>query len=185
MTENEWLAERFEQHQGRLRAVAYRMLGSTAEADAAVQETWLRFSRSDTGGVADLGAWLTTVVSRVCLNVLQSRRSRAEEPLELGPEPVAAPAADPEAEAMLADSIGAALLMVLDTLTPPERVAFVLHDTFGVPLETIAAVVGRSPAATRQLASRARRRVLGTGPRGRRHPPRPAGRRLPGHRPQR
>jgi RNA polymerase sigma factor (sigma-70 family) len=161
MSEADWLAERFEAHRGRLRAVAYRILGSPTDADDAVQEAWLRFSRSDTSAVDNLGSWLTTVVSRVCLNMLQSRRSRpqpaAAEPL---PEPVADPAeSDPERQALLADSIGLALLVVLDTLTPAERVAFVLHDVFAVPFDQIAPIVDRSTPATRQLASRARARV--------------------------
>jgi RNA polymerase sigma factor (sigma-70 family) len=161
MTEADWLAERFEAHRGRLRAVAYRILGSPADADDAVQEAWLRFSRADTSAVENLGSWLTTVVSRVCLNMLQARRSRpqpaAAEPL---PEPVADPAdADPEHQALLADSVGLALLVVLDTLTPAERVAFVLHDVFAIPFDQIAPIVDRSTPATRQLASRARARV--------------------------
>ena len=176
MTEHdEWLAERFEGHRARLRAVAYRMLGSTGEADDAVQEAWLRLSRSGAGGVENLGGWLTTVVARVCLNMLRSRRSRREEVLEgpLGepldarvPDPVVgrADGADPEHEALLADGVGLALLVVLETLTPAERLAFVLHDTFGVPFAEIAPIVGRSPAAARQLASRARNRVRGAGP---------------------
>ncbi|MGP3968720.1 sigma-70 family RNA polymerase sigma factor [Streptomyces sp. 6N223] len=177
MSENEhrsaeFLAERFEAHRGHLRAVAYRILGSHAEADDAVQEAWLRLSRSDTSGVANLGGWLTTVVGRVCLDMLRSRRSRAEEPLDAG-----APAAetsgvggaggasgDPEQLALLADSVGLALLVVLDTLTPAERLAFVLHDLFAVPYEEIASIVGRTPATARQLASRARRRVQGAQP---------------------
>jgi len=166
MDEGDWLAERFEEHRARLTTVAFRMLGSAAEADDAVQEAWLRFSRSDTGGVENLGSWLTTVVSRVCLNVLQVRRSRPEVTLESdSAEPSAAgePGADPEEEAMLADSIGLALLVVLDTLTPAERVAFVLHDMFAVAFEEIALIIGRSTEAARQLASRARRRVQGQG----------------------
>jgi RNA polymerase sigma-70 factor (ECF subfamily) len=156
------LAERFEEHRGRLRAVAYRILGSPSEADDAVQEAWIRFSRSDTGGVDNLGAWLTTVVSRVCLNMLRARRSRPEPTADPDlPEPVASEAdeSDPEHEALLADSIGLALLVVLDTLTPAERVAFVLHDVFAIPFDQIAPIVDRSPPATRQLASRARARV--------------------------
>jgi len=163
ISENEWLAERFEQQRGRLTAVAHRMLGSEAEADDAVQEAWLRLSRSDAEEIENLGAWLTTVVSRVCLNVLQARRARPELPLEEGEAgaPLAEPAAgpDPEDEALLAESVGLALLVVLDSLSPPERVALVLHDMFGVSFEEIAPVLGRSNAATRQLASRARRRV--------------------------
>ncbi len=160
MDEHEWLAERFEENRPHLRAVAYRMLGSLVEADDAVQDAWLRFSRSDTSGVENLGGWLTTIVARVCLNMLQSRRSRREEPLD---EQVADPidGIDPEREAMLADSVGSALLVVLDTLAPAERLAFVLHDLFAVPFDEIAPIVERSPAAARQLASRARRRVQG------------------------
>ena len=160
MDEHQWLAERFEENRTHLRAVAYRMLGSQAEADDAVQDAWLRFSRSNASGVENLGGWLTTIVARVCLNMLQSRRSRREEPLT---EQVAAPTdgIDPEREAMLADSVGSALLVVLDTLAPAERLAFVLHDLFAVPFDEIAPIVERSPAAARQLASRARRRVQG------------------------
>src|SRR3954451_25457048 len=162
MTESDWLAERFEEQGPRLRAVAYRMLGSLAEADDAVQEAWLRLSRSDTDDVENLGAWLTTVVGRVSLNTLRSRRSRREEPLGVHvPEPIVdrADGADPEHEALLADSVGLALLVVLETLTPAERLAFVLHDMFAVPFDEIAPIVDRSPEATRQLASRARRRI--------------------------
>jgi RNA polymerase sigma factor (sigma-70 family) len=161
MTERDWMAERFEAHRPRLRAVAYRMLGSLSEADDAVQEAWLRFSRTDTSAVDNLDGWLTTVVSRVALNMLRSRRSRREQPF--GPEPIVDPvdAPDPEHEALLADSVGLALLVVLETLKPPERLAFVLHDLFGVPFEEIAPIVDRSPEAARQLASRARRRVRG------------------------
>jgi RNA polymerase sigma factor (sigma-70 family) len=167
MDERDWLAERFETHRAHLRAVAYRMLGSPSEADDAVQEAWLRLSRTDTSDVGNLGGWLTTVVARVCLNMLQSRKSRREEPIG---EQVAEPAAggrdgiDPEDEALLAEGVGLALLVVLDTLTPAERLAFVLHDLFDVPFEEVAAIVGRSPAAARQLASRARRRVQGSVP---------------------
>ena len=164
MDENEWLADRFEEHRTHLRAVAYRMLGSPSEADDAVQEAWLRLSRSDTSVVENLGGWLTTVVARVCLNMLRSRESRRVEPLDAHvPEPIVSREAgiDPEHEALLADSVGLALLVVLETLAPPERVAFVLHDMFDLPFEEIAPVVGRSPAAARQLASRARRRVQG------------------------
>jgi RNA polymerase sigma-70 factor (ECF subfamily) len=167
MKDDEWLASRFEEQRGRLRAVAYRMLGSLAEADDAVQETWIRLSRTDAREVENLAAWLTTVVARVCLNVLRSRSVRREEPLGVHvPEPVIDPAdgTDPEHEALLADSVGLALLVVLETLTPPERLAFVLHDMFAVPFEEIAPIVGRSPAAARQLASRARRRVRGAAP---------------------
>lgn len=168
MDERDWLAKRFEEHRTRLRAVAYRMLGSPSEADDAVQEAWLRLSRSDTSGVHNLGGWLTTVVARVCLNMLRSRKSRREESLEepLGarmPDPIVgrADSIDPEQEALLADSVGLALLVVLETLTPAERLAFVLHDTFGMPFGEIASIVDRSPGAARQLASRARRRVRG------------------------
>jgi RNA polymerase sigma factor (sigma-70 family) len=165
---DEWLAERFEEHRVRLRAVAYRMLGSPSEAEDAVQEAWLRLNRSDTSGVDNLGGWLTTVVGRVSLDMLRSRKSRREEHLEERPDrdlpdPVAGPgdAIGPEHEALLADSLGPALLAVLETLTPTERVAFVLHDVFGVPFGEIAPVVGRSPNAAKMLASRARRRVRG------------------------
>jgi RNA polymerase sigma-70 factor, ECF subfamily len=168
MDERDWLAQRFQEHRPRLRAVAYRMLGSTSEADDAVQEAWIRLSRSDTSEVENLKGWLTTVVGRVCLNMLRSRTSRREEPLEESPvvrvpEPIVgrADGSDPEHEALLADSVGLALLVVLETLSPAERVAFVLHDMFSVPFEEIAPIVGRSQAATRQLASRARRRVRG------------------------
>jgi RNA polymerase sigma factor (sigma-70 family) len=164
--DSEWLAAQFETSRTRLRAVAYRMLGSTADAEDAVQEAWLRLSRSDTSGVVNLSGWLTTVVARVCLDVLRSRKSRREEPLDAAAaEPVASheAGADPEHEAVLADSIGLALLVVLETLAPAERVAFVLHDMFDLPFEEIAPIVGRSSTATRQLASRARRRVHGTG----------------------
>jgi len=162
--ERDWLAERFEEHRARLRAVAYRMLGSLSEADDAVQEAWLRLSRSDPSGVENLGGWLTTVVARVSLNMLRSRKSRSEEPLGVHmPEPIVdrADGTDPEHEALLADSVGLALLVVLETLSPPERLAFVLHDIFAVPFDEIAPIVDRSPEATRQLASRARRRVQG------------------------
>jgi RNA polymerase sigma factor (sigma-70 family) len=156
------LAERFQAHHPRLRAVAYQMLGSLSEADDAVQEAWLRVSRAGTGGVDNLGGWLTTVVARVCLDMLRSRAARREEPLGVHlPDPVISQpdVLDPEQEALLAEGVGLALLVVLDTLAPAERLAFVLHDTFAVPFEEIAAILGRSPAATRQLASRARRRV--------------------------
>jgi RNA polymerase sigma-70 factor (ECF subfamily) len=160
MEEHDWLADRFEEHRPMLGAVAYRMLGSRAEADDAVQEAWLRLSRSHTSEVENLGGWLRTVVARVCLNMLRSRESRREQHVAEGvAEPVEG--GDPEQEALLADSVGLALLVVLETLTPPERVAFVLHDLFDVPFDEIAPVVGRSSAATRQLASRARRRVRG------------------------
>jgi len=160
----EWLAERFEQNRGHLRAVAYRMLGSVNEADDAIQETWLRLSRSDGAAIENLGGWLTTVVARVCLDMLRSRTSRREESMpEHAPEPIAGRQAgnDPEREALLADSVGIALLVILDRLAPAERLAFVLHDMFDVPFEEIAGIVGRSPEAARQLASRARRRVQG------------------------
>jgi RNA polymerase sigma factor (sigma-70 family) len=164
MDEREWLVGRFEEHRTYLRAVAYRMLGSVSEADDAVQETWLRLSRSDTSEVENLGGWLTTVLARVCLDMLRSRKSRREESLGARvPEPIAgrADGADPEQEALLSDSVGLALLVVLETLTPAERLAFVLHDMFAVPFDEIAPIVGRSPDAARQLASRARRRVRG------------------------
>jgi len=163
--EDELLAQRFAEHRDHLRAVGYRMLGSLSEADDAVQETWFHACRAGTGGVENLGGWLTTVVGRVCLDMLRSRRSRREEPLGL-PEPVVSRAdgTDPEHAALLADSVGLALLVVLDTLAPAERLAFVLHDMFAVPLDDIAPVVGRSPAATRQLASRARRRIQAQAP---------------------
>jgi RNA polymerase sigma factor (sigma-70 family) len=167
MEHHHWMAERFEEHRAHLRAVAYRMLGSIAEADDAVQEAWLRLSRSDTSGVDNLRGWLTTVVARVCLNMLHSRTSRREEPLDARlPDPIVSPEdeVDPEQEALLADSVGLALLVVLETLTPGERLAFVLHDMFQVPFEEIAPIVGRSSAAARQLASRARRRVSGAAP---------------------
>jgi RNA polymerase sigma factor (sigma-70 family) len=162
MDEHELLTERFEENRTRLRAVAYRMLGSVTEADDAVQESWLRLHRSGASGVENLGGWLTTIVARVCLDMLRSRESRREEPLGVHlPEPMVAreDAADPEHEALLADSVGLALLVVLETLAPAERLALVLHDMFAVPFEEIGPIVGRSPAAARQLASRARRRV--------------------------
>ncbi|MGZ4313816.1 MAG: sigma-70 family RNA polymerase sigma factor, partial [Solirubrobacteraceae bacterium] len=165
MDEQEWLAQRFEEHRGRLRAVAYRMLGSLSEADDAVQDAWIRLSRVDAGEVENLGGWLTTVVARVCLNMLRSRQSRREEPFGPHvPEPIVDPVAgvDPEHEALLADSVGLALLVVLETLGPAERLAFVLHDMFAVPFDEIASIVDRSPEAARQLASRARRRVRGS-----------------------
>jgi RNA polymerase sigma-70 factor (ECF subfamily) len=167
MTDQDWLAERFEEQRPHLRAVAYRMLGSLSEADDAVQEAWLRLSRSDAAAIDNLGGWLTTVVARVSLNVLRSRGVRREEPLDVHvPDPVvsAADGVDPEHEALLADSVGLALLTVLETLAPAERLAFVLHDMFGVPFDDIAAIVDRSPEAARQLASRARRRVRGSAP---------------------
>ena len=156
------LAERFEQHRGHLRAVGYRMLGSLSEADDALQETWLRLSRAETSGIENLGGWLTTVMARVCLNVLRSRRTRKEDPLPVhAPDPIVDrdDRIDPEHQALLADAVGLALLVVLDTLPPAERLAFVLHDLFAVPFDEIAPIVDRSPDATRQLASRARRRV--------------------------
>jgi RNA polymerase sigma factor (sigma-70 family) len=164
MTEREWLAEQFEANRSHLRAVAYRMLGSLSEAEDAVQESWLRVSRSDTSEVDNLGGWLTTVVARICLDQLRARHARQEEPLETSlPQRVASHerGVDPEQEALLAESVGLALLVVLDTLTPAERLAFVLHDIFAMPFDEIARVVDRSEAATRQLASRARRRVRG------------------------
>jgi RNA polymerase sigma factor (sigma-70 family) len=162
MDENEWLADRFEEHRAHLKAVAYRMLGSLAEADDAVQDAWLRLSRSGPGGVENLGGWLTTIVARVCLNMLRSRNVRHEETYGVHlPDPVVSliGGRQPEEEALLADSVGLALLVVLDTLAPAERLAFVLHDMFDLPFEEIAPMVGRSSAAARQLASRARRRV--------------------------
>ena len=164
MDENEWLADRFEDHRAHLRAVAYRMLGSLTEADDAVQDTWLRLSRSGADDVENLGGWLTTIVARVCLNMLRSRTTRREEALGVHlPDPVISPPGvlQPDEEAVLADSVGLALLVVLDTLSPAERLAFVLHDMFQLPFEEIAPMVGRSPTAARQLASRARRRVKG------------------------
>ena len=159
MADEQWLADRFEEERGHLRAVAYRMLGSLAEADDAVQDTWLRVSRSGADGVENLAGWMTTILARVCLNLLRSRAVRREE--ALGLELVDHVTAAPEEEALLADSVGLALLVVLGTLSPAERLAFVLHDTFAIPFDEIAPIVGRSPAAARQLASRARRRVRG------------------------
>ena len=164
MDEHEWLAEQFESYRSHLRAVAYRMLGSQTEADDAVQESWIRLSRSDTSDVENLGGWLTTVVARVCLDILRSRESRREESLDLQVTDQimsSEDGIDPEHEALLADSVGLALLVILETLNPSERLAFVLHDLFAVPFDEIAPIVGRSPTATRQLASRARRRVQG------------------------
>ena len=164
MDQHNWLAEQFEANRSHLRSVAYRMLGSLAEADDAVQEAWLHLSRAETSGVKNLGGWLTTVVARVCLDMLRSRESRREESLgEHLPDPIARreDGIDPEHEAVTADSVGLALLVVLETLAPAERLAFVLHDLFGVPFDEIAPIVGRSPTAARQLASRARRRVQG------------------------
>ncbi len=162
--DEEDLAEQFEQHRSHLRAVAYRILGSVGDADDAVQETWLRLRRTDADAIENLGGWLTTVLARICLNILRARRNHPEEPLEIHvPDPVVdrADAVQPEHEALLADAVGLALMTVLQTLPPPERMAFVLHDSFGVPFEQIAEIVGRSPAATRQLASRGRRKVQG------------------------
>jgi RNA polymerase sigma-70 factor (ECF subfamily) len=164
VAEQDWLARQFEEQRPHLRAVAYRMLGSLSEADDAVQDAWLRLARSDTSEVENLRAWLTTIVARVSLNMLRSRRTRREQPLETRvPDPIVDPAdgTDPEHEALLADAVGLALLVVLETLTPAERLAFVLHDMFAVPFDEIAPIVERSPDATRQLASRARRRVRG------------------------
>src|SRR5262245_32927175 len=164
MDENVWLAEHFEANRSHLRGVAYHMLGSLSDADDAVQETWIRLSRTDTGEIANLRAWLTAVVGRVCLNMLRSRKTRREVSLEDHvPDPIVSPeeGIDPEHEALLGDSVGLALLVVLDSLTPAERVAFVLHDIFNLPFDEIAPIVARTPAATRQLASRARRRVQG------------------------
>jgi RNA polymerase sigma factor (sigma-70 family) len=164
MDDHDWLTQRFEEHRAHLRAVAYRMLGSLSEADDAVQETWLRLDRAGTSDVENLGGWLTTVVSRLCLNRLRSRKSRREESLDVYvPDPIVRreDELDPEHEAELVDSVGLALLVVLDTLAPVERLAFVLHDMFALPFDEIATIVGRSPAASRQLASRARRRVQG------------------------
>jgi RNA polymerase sigma-70 factor (ECF subfamily) len=167
VSEQAWQVEQFERHRPHLRAVAYRMLGSVSEADDALQEVWLRLSRSDTDGVANMGGWLTTVVGRVCLDMLRARGSRREEYVGSWlPEPIVSidDEADPEQEALIADAVGLALLVVLETLTPPERLAFVLHDMFAVSFEEIAPIVGRTPAAARQLASRGRRRVQGGTP---------------------
>jgi RNA polymerase sigma-70 factor (ECF subfamily) len=175
MDSSDWLAKRFEEHRGELRAVAYRMLGSLSEADDAVQEAWLRLSRADTSEVQNLGAWLTTVVGRVCLNMLRARTTRRENPLGAHvPDPVVSRAGDtdPEQQALLADSVGLALLVVLEMLPPAERLAFVLHDMFAVPFDDIAPILDRSPAAVRQLASRARRRVQGAAPPADRDPAR-------------
>jgi RNA polymerase sigma-70 factor (ECF subfamily) len=166
MGDNQWLAERFEEHRAHLRAVAYRMLGSLSDADDAVQDAWLRISRAQAGEVDNLRGWLTTITARVCLNMLRSRNRRREESMQAHvPDPVISLAVDlqPEEETLLADSVGLALQVVLDTLPPAERLAFVLHDMFELPFEEIAAMVGRTPAAARQLASRGRRRVQGTG----------------------
>src|SRR6266540_6324407 len=167
MNDQDWLAERFEANRSHLRGVAFRMLGSLTEADDAVQEAWIRLSRTDTSDVDNLRAWLTTVVGRVCLNMLRSRKTRREASLETHlPDPILSPeeGIDPEQEALLGDSVGLALLVVLDSLAPAERVAFVLHDVFAVPFDEIAPIVGRTPTAARQLASRARRRVRGAAP---------------------
>jgi RNA polymerase sigma-70 factor (ECF subfamily) len=167
MSEQDWLAERFESHRPHLRAAAYRMLGSLSEAEDAVQETWVRLSRSDVDGVENLGGWLTTVVGRICLDMLRARRSRREEPLDgYVPDPIVEPVEDhgPEQQALLAESVGLALLVVLETLSPAERLAFVLHDMFGLPFDEIAPIVDRTPGTAMQLASRARRRVRGTAP---------------------
>jgi RNA polymerase sigma factor (sigma-70 family) len=164
MDENAWLADRFEEYRPHLHAVAYRMLGSLADADDAVQDTWLRMNRAGAAEVENIGGWLTTIIARVCLNMLRSRRVRQEEAHGVHlPDPVISPAGDlqPEEEALLADSVGLALLVVLDTLTPAERLAFVLHDMFGLPFDEIAPMVGRTSSAARQLASRARHRVKG------------------------
>jgi RNA polymerase sigma factor (sigma-70 family) len=166
MNEQDWLAEQFEHNRARLRGVAYRLLGSLSEADDAVQESWLRLSRSDAPVIQNLAGWLTTVVARVSLNMLRSRKSRQEAPVGIRvPDPIVSRAdnrLDPEDEALLSDSVGLALLVILETLAPDERLAFVLHDMFAVPFEDIAPIVGRTPAAARQLASRARRRVQGS-----------------------
>jgi RNA polymerase sigma factor (sigma-70 family) len=167
MTEQDWLAERFDEHRAHLRSVAYRMLGSLHEADDALQESWLRLSRADTGDVVNLRGWLTTVTARVCLDMLRTRRSRREQPLEVHlPDPIvsAADGGDPAQDALLADSVGLALQVVLETLAPAERLAFVLHDMFAVPFEDIAVLLDRSPAASKQLASRARARIRSSGP---------------------
>jgi RNA polymerase sigma factor (sigma-70 family) len=167
MNEQELLAQRFEQERTHLKAVAYRMLGSLSEVDDVVQEAWLRVSRADSSGIENMRGWLTTIVARICLNTLKSRSSRPEEPLgQHVPDPIVSPGdgVDPEHEALLADSVGLALLVVLDALAPAERLAFVLHDMFAVPFDEIAPIIERSPAATRQLASRARRRVQGATP---------------------
>src|ERR671935_938655 len=167
MDEREWLAERFEEQRAHLKAVAYRMLGSLTEADDAVQDAWLRLNRSGADGVDNLRAWLTTIVARICLNMLRSRDVRREEPLDVHvPDPVVSldDRVDPEQEVLLADSVGLALQVVLETLAPDERLAFVLHDMFDVPFDEVAAIVGRSVEAARQMASRARRRVRGSTP---------------------
>ena len=166
MHDGEWLAQRFEAHRTHLRAVAYRMLGSLSEADDVVQDAWLRLARSDSRGVENLRAWLTTVVARLCLDALRSRRARREDPMRVHlPEPIVSSpdgVVDPEQQALLADSVGLAMLVVLESLTPPERLAFVLHDVFAMPFDVIAPIVERTPTAARQLASRARRKVQGS-----------------------
>lgn len=167
MDQQNWMTERFEENRPRLRAVAYRMLGSLTDADDAVQEAWLRFNRTDTATLDNLGGWLTTVVSRVCLDILRSRKSRREEPIDAQatePRVGRREGADPESEAVLADSVGVALLVVLNTLAPAERLAFVLHDLFAIPFDEIGSITGRSPAAAKQMASRARRRLRGSAP---------------------
>lgn len=166
MTESQFLAERFEQSREHLRAVAYRILGSLAEADDAVQEAWLRLSRTDTGSIDNLGGWLTTVVSRVCLDMLRARNSRREDELneESSAQPKVPSSPNPEQEALLADSVGLAVMVVLDRLAPAERLAFVLHDMFDLSFDEISSIIGRSPVATRQLASRARKRIRGGAP---------------------
>ena len=164
MDRETWLTERFEENRSRLRGVAYRLLGSQSEAEDAVQEAWLRLQRTNTATVDNLAGWLTTVVSRVCLDMLRSRKSRREEPIDVRivePRVMSGRGADPEGEAVLADSVGVALLVLLDTLTPAERLAFVLHDLFAMPFEEIGSILGRSPDASKQLASRARRRQTG------------------------
>jgi len=169
MPQDDWLADRFEEHRAHLRAVAYRMLGSASDADDAVQEAWIRLSRSDSSGVDNLGGWLTTVVSRISLDMLRSRTARREAPVSevpMSPSQNGASGTQPEDAAMIADSLGPAMLVVLETLSPAERIAFVLHDMFAVPFDEIAPIVGRTTAATRQLASRARHRVQGVDPEG-------------------
>jgi RNA polymerase sigma-70 factor, ECF subfamily len=169
MPQDDWLADRFEEHRAHLRAVAYRMLGSASDADDAVQEAWIRLSRSESSGVDNLGGWLTTVVARIALDMLRSRTSRREQPVSEMPmslDPNGASSIQPEEAAMIADSLGPAMLVVLETLSPAERIAFVLHDMFAVPFDEIAPIIGRTPAATRQLASRARHRVRGANPDG-------------------
>jgi RNA polymerase sigma-70 factor (ECF subfamily) len=173
MSDHDWLAARFEENRGHLRAVAYRILGTLPEADDAVQEAWLRLTRSDAVAIDNLGGWLTTVVARICLNALRARQTRREEPFGLRvPDPIVSRAGgvDPEQATLVADSVGLALLVILQTLEPDERLAFVLHDMFAVPFEEIAPIVGRTPAAARQLASRARRRVQGAAPEPERDP---------------